>query len=293
MLFDEGSHVVEERGFLANHLFEPATQSTFAVLVDVMSRLCQMSEGRRVPDRDVPESLTKVVDVTPSAPEQIETDASRYPNATGDGASHDAPRPDAPTQYTATQAVATRDPSVRDASTQNAAAQDNLAQDVSMQNAPTQPTQDGLTCNESVPNLHLFDHRAGTEDMAPLAVPGFDKPPKIIKLKLNPPSPMVSRARKPFTSLTCLFCYGNPKRARTQTLARSDSLRRHYRQVHFQYQVGPFPCPLPDCEQIIRDADQFANHAVRVHKSHLGVRAVITNTLKRNSRPGQLATFVL
>jgi len=85
-------------------------------------------------------------------------------------------------------------------------------------------------------------------------------------------SSKVTKAKRSPTSLTCFFCYGNPKRGRTQSLARSDSLRRHYRQVHFQYLIGPFPCPLPDCLKIIHDPDHFANHAVTVHKSDLGVR---------------------
>jgi len=52
------------------------------------------------------------------------------------------------------------------------------------------------------------------------------KPAKSIKLVL---SSKITRIKKLAASLTCLFCYGNLKRGRTQSLARSDSLRRHYR----------------------------------------------------------------
>lgn len=84
---------------------------------------------------------------------------------------------------------------------------------------------------------------------------------------------------------TCLFCHTR--------FRRKDCLRRHYRTRHFQYQVGPFSCPVPSCKKIINDADHFSNHAVAFHKSDLGVRASIMSTTTRNAKPGQLATFTL
>lgn len=38
-----------------------------------------------------------------------------------------------------------------------------------------------------------------------------------------------------------------PRRGRTQNFAHIDSLRRHYRRMHFQYQAGPLSYPLPSC----------------------------------------------
>lgn len=119
------------------------------------------------------------------------------------------------------------------------------------------------------------------------------EPPECLKAPTSTASPRFNKIRKPPTPLTCLFCHGNPRRARTQRFARRDSLRRHYRQVHFQYQVGPFLCPLPDCFKIIQDSDHFANHATTVHKSDLGVRAAIRSARARTAKPGQLAPFVI
>ncbi|KAI4086156.1 MAG: hypothetical protein L6R37_008439, partial [Teloschistes peruensis] len=122
------------------------------------------------------------------------------------------------------------------------------------------------------------------------------KPTKTVKstmaMKLATSS-KVTKAKKSLTSRTCLFCYGNPKRGRTESFARPDSLRRHYRRAHFQYQIGPFPCPLLECRKIINDSDQFANHAVTMHRSDLGARAIIKEALGRTAKHGQLASFTL
>ncbi len=50
----------------------------------------------------------------------------------------------------------------------------------------------------------------------------------------------IIKESRSFTFKTCLFCYNNPQRGRTSTLTRNDSLRRHCRQIHFQYQIDPF-----------------------------------------------------
>jgi len=182
-------HVLEERRQLAHDLFQPATESLFAKMVDTMARLYSLSEGK---DQRCSSHEGDITDQTNNA-------------------------------YTCTQlSLATVDKPVQS------------------------PNPVDLT-------LHL-------DGVNPLGEAKPWKSAKPTKLKLNPPS-KITKTKKPPTSLTCLFCYGNPKRGRTQNLARSDNLRRHYRQVHFQYQVGPFLCPLPDCNKIIHDLDHFANHA--------------------------------
>ena len=215
-------HVLEERRQLAHDLFQPATESSFAQMVDTMARLCSLSEGK---------------DQRCSSHKGDTTDRTDMPHAC--------------TQFSP---VAFDEPV-------HSAASIDLTLDL-----------DGVKALED------------------------GKPTKTVKstkaMKLAT-SFKVTKAKKSPTSLTCLFCYGNPKRGRTQSLARSDSLRRHYRQVHFQYQVGPFPCPLLDCRKIIHDSDHFANHAVTAHRSDLGVRAVIKEALERTTKPGQLASFTL
>ena len=81
--------------------------------------------------------------------------------------------------------------------------------------------------------------------------------------------------RKRQTTCTCLFCFRNPQCLRAQRSPTTASLRNHYSMVHFQYQIGAFPCPIPSCDKIILDPHHFANHAVTVHKSDLEVRAFI------------------
>ena len=117
------------------------------------------------------------------------------------------------------------------------------------------------------------------------------KPRPIKPLHLDKRTPKQSHFQKPASTqqslgrCACLFCH---KRFR-----RSDHLRRHYRTMHFQYQVGPFPCPVPNCGKIIKDPQHFSNHAVTCHKADLGVRASIMNIGTRQTKPGQLATFTL
>ena len=214
-------HVLEERRQLAHDLFQPATESSFAKMVDAMARLCSLHEGK---DQRCSSHEGNMADQTNNA-------------------------------YACTQLSS-------------------------------------VTVDKPVQSSDPVDLTLDLDGVNPLGEARPWKTAKPTRLKLNPPSKII-KTKKPPTSLTCLFCYGNPKRGRTQSLARSDSLRRHYRQVHFQYQVGPFPCPLPDCNKIIHDSDHFANHAVTTHRSDLGVRAVITEALERTAKPGQLASFAL
>ena len=219
-LLVEAPFVLEERKHLAHDLFRPATEATFAAMVDAMARLCLLSEGKK----------------------------GQGPQALGS----QRPAPD-------------------------------------VDDRPLSPL---------VPSEPAWTRRSGHEPLRadnaqPPARKQQGKAAKSVRLKLKPPSCRVAKTKKLLTPLTCLFCHGNPRRGRTQTLARSDSLRRHYRQVHFQYQVGPFPCPLQDCAKIIQDPDHFANHASTKHKSDLGARAIIANTSTRVDRPGQLPSFVV
>lgn len=215
-------HVLEERRQLAHDLFQPATEFSFAKMVDTVARLCSLSEGKN----------------------------QRCSSHEGDTAD----RTNKPYTCAELSPVAVDEPV------------------------------------HSADSIHFtldLDGVKPFEDAEP------KKPVKSTKAMKLAASSKITKAKKSPTSLTCLFCYGNPKRGRTQILARSDSLRRHYRQVHFQYQVGPFPCPLPECEKIIHDLDHFANHAVTSHRSDLGVRAVIKEALERTAKPGQLASFTL
>jgi len=215
-------HVLEERRQLAHDLFQPATESSFAKMVDVMARLCSLFEGK---DRRCNSHEGDFIDQTnkPSA-------CAQYPPPAVD---------------------------------------------------------------EPLHSIDSIEPAMDIDTVKPLEEAKSTKVVKPVKSMKPAASSKVTKAKKSPTSLTCLFCYGNPKRGRTQSLARSDSLRRHYLQVHFQYQVGPFPCPLPDCMKIIHDSDHFANHAVTMHKSDLGVRAVIMEALERAAKPGRLASFTL
>jgi len=103
----------------------------------------------------------------------------------------------------------------------------------------------------------------------------------------------IPQTQKRLTTRTCLFCFGNPQRSRAQRFPTTASLRNHYRMVHFQYQIGAFPCPIPTCDKIILDPNHFANHAVTIHKSDLGVRASIMKVQERSVKPGTLIPFRL
>ncbi len=104
---------------------------------------------------------------------------------------------------------------------------------------------------------------------------------------------IIPQAQKRLTTRTCLFCFGNSQRSRAQRFPTTASLRNHYRMVHFQYQIGAFPCPIPSCDKIVLDPNHFANHAVTVHKSDLGVRASIMKVQGRSAKPGTLIPFRL
>ena len=95
------------------------------------------------------------------------------------------------------------------------------------------------------------------------------------ELQEETPKPLSNqpKIRRDRTALVCLFC--QEKGGRKQPFPRKDSLRRHYRTRHFQYQVGAFFCPVPGCGQLIKDPNHFCSHAVSIHKSDLGARASI------------------
>ena len=103
----------------------------------------------------------------------------------------------------------------------------------------------------------------------------------------------VRQAQKRLTMRTCLFCFGNPQRSRAQRFPTTASLRNHYCMIHFQYQIDTFLCPVPSCDKIVLDPNHFANHAVTVHKSDLGVRASIMKVQKHSVKPGTLIPFRL
>ena len=100
-----------------------------------------------------------------------------------------------------------------------------------------------------------------------------------------------SQTKRSRSPLTCLFCSG--KVGKRQHFSRQDTLRKHHRSRHFQYQVGSFICPVPGCGALVQDSDRFFSHAVKVHKSDLGFRASIMESRQKTARPGQLATFSL
>lgn len=104
---------------------------------------------------------------------------------------------------------------------------------------------------------------------------------------------IIPQPQKRLTTRTCLFCFGDPQRSRAQRFPTTASLRNHYRMVHFQYQLGAFLCPIPSCDKIVLDPNHFANHAVTVHKTDLGVRASIMKVQGRSAKPGTLIPFRL
>lgn len=92
--------------------------------------------------------------------------------------------------------------------------------------------------------------------------------------------PITSALRKKTSRRrTCLFCVSDHKRGPIRTFTRTASLRKHYENVHFQYQVGCFVCPVLGCQKLIRDRKMFAGHAVAIHKNDIGVRATLKESI--------------
>ena len=92
---------------------------------------------------------------------------------------------------------------------------------------------------------------------------------------------------------TCLFCDGDRKDGRSRTFARTSTLRQHYQNVHFAYEVGCFLCPVPDCQRMIQDRNRFANHAVAVHDNDISIRTTLKESIKRNKKPDKSPEFTL
>ena len=203
-------HVLEERNLLANSLFQPATESSFADMVETMARLSMRYESRNHRKYD-----------TPSPDPQAILRNVNKPVSTAD---------------------------------------------VSMSLDTARPIPEVKVANRLQKRVQS-------------------------KRPAEPSKPM--GVGRPATPLICLFCWGIPKRGRTQNFASSGNLRRHYRQIHFQYQVGPFVCPVPSCIKIIHDSTHFANHATTAHRSNLGVRASILKSRKHTPNPGHLPSFIL
>ncbi|KAL8903799.1 MAG: hypothetical protein Q9207_003691 [Kuettlingeria erythrocarpa] len=106
-----------------------------------------------------------------------------------------------------------------------------------------------------------------------------------------PATPKIRNAKR--GRRICLFCTDHRKRGPTSEFARAHTLRRHYENSHFQYQVGPFVCPVPNCNKMIADRKVFANHAVAIHKNDIGVRATLKASIDRQKKPGTLPTFTI
>jgi hypothetical protein len=136
-------------------------------------------------------------------------------------------------------------------------------------------------------DVHIQPSRLTVESARPEQCSQATATPQVVIPSMNP------QKQKRLTSRTCLFCYGNPQRSHAQNFRTTASLRNHYRMVHFQYQMGAFPCPMISCNKIILDLIHFANHAVTVHKSDLGVRASIVKVQARSVKPGTLNPFRL
>ena len=110
----------------------------------------------------------------------------------------------------------------------------------------------------------------------------------------SPELPITSALRKQTSRRrTYLFYISDHKRGRSRTFTRTASLRRHYENVHFQYQVGCFIYPVPSCQKLIRDRKVFASHAVAIHKNDIGVRATLRESINRQKKPGELVAFTL
>lgn len=221
-MLTSASHILEERRQLAYDLFQSTTEFFFVKMIDVMTRLCSLYEGK-----------------------------DRRCN------SH----------------------------------KEDIADQINKSSACAQCCSSMI--DKSLHSIDFIESSMNLDIIKSLKEAKFTKVASRSKSIKSIASFKIFKAKRSSTFLTCLFCYDNSKREQTQSLARSDSLRRHYRQVHFQYQVNSFSCSLSDCMKIIQNSDHFVNHAVTMHKLNLEVRAVIMKALKRTVKLDQLVLFTL
>ena len=85
-----------------------------------------------------------------------------------------------------------------------------------------------VTVNEPIYSADSIDPTRDLNGIKPLEDTEPTKTVRTTKAMKLAMSSRITKVKKSPTSLTCLFCYSNLKRGRTQNLARSDSLRRHY-----------------------------------------------------------------
>ncbi len=78
--------------------------------------------------------------------------------------------------------------------------------------------------DESLHSTDFIDPAMSLDILKPFKEAKFTKAIKAVNSRKPVASSKIIKAKKSFTSLIHLFCYGNPKRRRTQSLARSDSL---------------------------------------------------------------------
>ena len=203
-------HVLEERNLLANSLFQPATESSFADMVETIAHLSMRYESRNY----------RKYDTLSPDPQAILGNASK----------------------------------------------------------PVSTADVNMSLDAAGPILEIKVANRRQRRVQP-------KRPAELSKQIG--------VGRPVTPLICLFRWGNPKRGRTQSFASSGNLRRHYRQMHFQYQVDPFVCPVPSYIKIIHDSTHFANHATTAYRLNLRVRASILKSQKHTANPGHLPSFVL
>ena len=89
--------------------------------------------------------------------------------------------------------------------------------------------------------------------------------------------PTIDARVKRWTSLTCIFCYGNPACGSAEPYKNSASLRRHLRHIHFVPLANtngfPLTCPFPQCLTLLTDTAHIANHVCTAHGTDLGSRS--------------------
>ena len=223
-------HVFQERKRLAEELFTPAHDVSFARMVDDMTKLCFLVEDRKA---------------RTSGDVQQRSSADVSPLFSADLSAEVLP--------------------------------ERLS---SLQAQPATLNQMSVSEGDN----GAIQTPASSIQQSPVTIPRSKRP------SIQPREPSVKIATGVTKrQSTCLFCASKP--GRQQHFSRKDALRRHHRFTHFQYQVGAFVCPVVACDKLIHDPDQFASHAVSVHKTDLGTRASIMHVKEGKVKPGKLITF--
>lgn len=251
-------HSLPDRIWLADHLFAPANDEGFVEIVEKLSRLCSSIEPLPNINKSKRKTVSKKIQITGAATiEASDTQEQQFESSKRkmDAVMDDIPPPvSLDVEETSTLCEATDTP----ANKRSKLAATHICTFTSQKPALSQSQGSKLST----------DIKAG----------GMSRKAQSIHNLVLPRN-------------VCLFCY--KPGIKNHKFPRKDHLRRPYRCVHFQYQVGAFWCPVPDCNTLIHDINQFANHATTVHRSDIGIRASIMEAKSHVVKPGQLQTFRL